>query len=223
MIYACRWRSLLVRASETIDGVTLLAAYHTAYNVVGVAVLLPLIDKCTRSIERILSERGSPFTRCLDPAALALPIATVEAMRRAVARTLAAVCRSLDAALATAIGGDPVRQGNAVVSMQDAIDALRQAQAFMSDMDGSPESEDEQRGLTSTLHALDYASRLAETAGEEATFEPVNSGPDDTPAVQLCAEAMRSAAVVASEVAAPSAARDHAAPSECGDIGVIPR
>src|SRR5262245_31186770 len=60
----------LVRASETIDGVTLLAAYHTAYNVVGVAVLLPLTDSFTRFVERILPERGSPLTRCLDRAAL---------------------------------------------------------------------------------------------------------------------------------------------------------
>jgi hypothetical protein len=42
---------LLVRASNTIDGVTLLAGYHTAYNVVGVAVLLPLIDRFTRFVE----------------------------------------------------------------------------------------------------------------------------------------------------------------------------
>src|SRR5262245_62258377 len=35
---------LLDYASRSIDGVTLLAAYHTAYNVVGVAVLLPLVD-----------------------------------------------------------------------------------------------------------------------------------------------------------------------------------
>jgi phosphate:Na+ symporter len=32
---------LLVRASSAIDGVTLLAGYHTAYNIVGVVVLLP--------------------------------------------------------------------------------------------------------------------------------------------------------------------------------------
>src|ERR1700754_4318206 len=35
---------LIVRASNTVDGVTLLALYHTAYNVVGVVVLLPLIN-----------------------------------------------------------------------------------------------------------------------------------------------------------------------------------
>jgi phosphate:Na+ symporter len=48
---------LLIRASSTVDGVTLLAAYHTAYNVVGVLVLLPLIDKFTRFVERLLPER----------------------------------------------------------------------------------------------------------------------------------------------------------------------
>ncbi|HEY2528619.1 MAG TPA: hypothetical protein VGJ20_11850 [Xanthobacteraceae bacterium] len=86
---------LLVRASKAIDGVTLLAAYHTAYNVIGVLVLLPLIDRFTRLVERILPERGSPLTRCLDPSALATPIVAVEAVRRTIARTLAAVCGSV--------------------------------------------------------------------------------------------------------------------------------
>jgi Na+/phosphate symporter len=52
---------LLVRASSAIDGVTLLAGFHTAYNVVGVVVLLPLIDRFTRLVEHILPERGSPL------------------------------------------------------------------------------------------------------------------------------------------------------------------
>ena len=34
---------LIARAAGALDGVTLLAAYHTAYNVVGVAVLMPVI------------------------------------------------------------------------------------------------------------------------------------------------------------------------------------
>ena len=54
---------LIVRASQTIDSTGLLAAYHTAYNVVGVAVLLPLMGPFTRLIERFVPERGSPFTK----------------------------------------------------------------------------------------------------------------------------------------------------------------
>ncbi len=79
---------LLVRASRTIDGVTILTAYHTAYNVVGVLILLPVIDRFTQFVERMLPERGSQLTRCLDPSALATPIAAVEAVRRTIARAL---------------------------------------------------------------------------------------------------------------------------------------
>src|SRR6516162_7792671 len=111
---------LLVHASSTVDGVTLLAGYHTAYNIVGVLVLLPLIDKFTQLVERILPERGSPLTRCLDPSALATPIAAEEAVRRTVARALAAVCSSVEATLAAANLGEPVRPRKDSISMSEA-------------------------------------------------------------------------------------------------------
>jgi phosphate:Na+ symporter len=195
---------LLVRASNKIDGVSLLAAYHTAFNVVGVLVLLPLIDKFTRLVERILPERGSPLTRCLDPAALASPIVAVEAVRRTVARALAALCRSLDATLAAASHGENLDPAKEAAS--EAAEALRQAQMFISDVDGPPASEDEQRRLTSTLHSLDHASRLAETAGEKVEFRTVTGGPKDERAAHLCADAMRNAASIADGVAASRAA-----------------
>jgi phosphate:Na+ symporter len=194
---------LLVRASSTIDGVTLLAGYHTAYNVVGVVVLLPGIDRFTRFVERILPERGSRLTRCLDPSALATPIVAVEAVRRTIARALTAVCGSVEAALAAASRSEPVRPDKDVISLPEAADALRQAQVFLSDVAGPPDSNDEQRRLTSTLHALDHAARLAETAGGEIDFRAAGGGPGDERAGQLCADAMRSAASIAGEVAAP--------------------
>jgi phosphate:Na+ symporter len=100
---------LLIRASNTIDGVTLLAGYHTAYNLIGVLVLLPMIQGFTRLVERILPERGSPLTRYLDPAALVTPIATVEAVRRTVAGALETMCGSLATVLAAANLGASVR------------------------------------------------------------------------------------------------------------------
>jgi phosphate:Na+ symporter len=191
--------SLLVRASKAIDGVTLLAAYHTAYNLIGVLVLLPLIDRFTRLVERILPERGSPLTRCLDPSALATPIVAVEAVRRTIARALAAVCGSVEAALVAETRGEPL-PGKDAISVHEAVDALRQAQVFLSDVAGPPDTDDEQRRLTSTLHALDHASRLAET-GRGIDFGTVRGGPDDAHAGQLCADAMRIATSVADDVA----------------------
>ena len=190
---------LLVRASKAIDGVTLLAAYHTAYNVVGVLVLLPLVDRFTQLVERILPERGSPLTRCLDPSALATPIVAVEAVRRTIARALVAVCGSVEAALVAEACAEPA-PGKDASSVHEAVDALRQAQIFLSDVGGPPDSDDEQRRLTSTLHALDHASRLAETAGG-IDFGTVRGGPDDVRAGALCADAMRTATSVANDIA----------------------
>jgi phosphate:Na+ symporter len=194
---------LLMRASSTIDGVTLLAGYHTAYNVVGVLVLLPLIDRFTRLVERILPERGSPLTRYLDPSALETPIIAVEAVRRMIARSLEAVCGSVAAAVAAASRGEPIHPVKDAISVPEAAAALRQAQVFLSDVSGPPDSDDEQRRLTSTLHALDHASRLAETANGNIDSWTLRSSPDNARARQLCAEAMLSATAIAGEVEAP--------------------
>lgn len=74
------------------------------------------------------------------------------------------------------------------------------------------ESKDDQRRLTSTLHGLDHASRLAETAGGEGGFETASNGSGSMRAVKLCAEAMKNAALIAGEIAAPATARHAAAP-----------
>ncbi|KRR25859.1 sodium:proton antiporter [Bradyrhizobium lablabi] len=192
---------LLQRATSTFDGVTLLAGYHTAYNVVGVVVLLPLVNWFTRLVERILPERGSPLTRCLEPLALTSPVVAVEAVRRTIARVLVTVCGSVEAALAGS--AKPIRMGKDAVSLQDAADALGQAQLFLSDMTGPPDTDDEQRRLTSTLHALDHASRLTDLAKGGIHFASVRAGPEDIRAGELCAEAMRSAAAIARGVAVP--------------------
>ena len=74
---------LVIRVSQSVDSVSLLAAYHTAYNVVGVAILLPLIGPFTKMIERLL-----------PPASLVAPTVAVEAVRRTAERVLEALCSS---------------------------------------------------------------------------------------------------------------------------------
>lgn len=188
---------LLVKASQSVDGVTLLAAYHTAYNVVGVAVLLPLVGWFTRVVERILPERQSPLLRCLDPAALVTPLAAEEAMRKTVARSLSALCASIAAALTT---GEGARKSG--MATQDAGDALRKTWEFMSEASGPPESEEEQIRLAHTLHALDEAYRLAGIAGEEGELASMPARVDDQLATELCVEAMRHAVVIGDAVGA---------------------
>ncbi len=187
---------LLIRASHTIDGVTLLAGYHTAYNVIGVAILLPIVNGFTRLVERMLPDRNRALTRCLDPSALTVPIATEQAVRRTVARALDAVCQSLGEVLAGTLPPD-----KAATSAHEAARALSQAQEFMSEVSGPPESPDEQRRLTATMHALDHAARLADAAAETGILA-VHDGTEASRAAQLCTDALKCAAEIAAQVAA---------------------
>jgi phosphate:Na+ symporter len=207
---------LIVRAAGAFDGVTLLAAYHTAYNVVGVLVLMPVIGWFTRFVVRLLPDRTSPLTRSLDPAALETPIAAAEAVRRTVARAVGSICGPLAAALTAASGGGAPPSGTNAASVTEAAEALDKALEFMSDVSGPPEDEDEQRRVTSTLHALDHATRLAETAGGETAQATVKDGPEDARAAELCAEAMQCAASVAGEATAEPADIGRASPQAKG-------
>jgi phosphate:Na+ symporter len=64
------------------------------------------------------------------------------------------------------------------------------------------------------LHALDHASRLAETAKEAPEFSVLARAPEDVRAAGLCADAMRFATIVAKQVAGVTADRFDAAPIE---------
>jgi phosphate:Na+ symporter len=190
-----RWQS-------AVDGLTLLAAYHTAYNVVGVAVLLPAIDWFTRLVERLLPSREPPPKSSLDPAALVNPVVAVEAVRRAVASTLG----TLFVSIATSLSGGGVRDGIAVSTSH----ALDEAREFLSELKAPPETEAEQHRLTSTLHALDRASQLAGML-QRAPASGMG-GPDELRAGELCKAAMRWAHTVAESITTESALSERAPP-----------
>jgi len=194
----------LMRLSHTIDGVTILAAYHTAYNVAGVSILLPMIGPFTKLVEKLVPERGSIYTRYLDPSALGTPVVAVEAGRRTVAHVLEVLCASAAAWLENASKGGAAAASPAVPELAQASDALRQARVFLSDVTEPPTSEEEQARLTNALFALDYTSRLAEVLGEDAQISLAGESPEDQRAAGLCAESLRNAEIAAKLVETPS-------------------
>jgi phosphate:Na+ symporter len=196
---------LILRASAEMDGVTLLAAYHTAYNVVGVAILMPVIDRFTRFVERLLPETRSTLLRGLDPAALENAVVAVETVRRTIARAMEKICAALDDELSA-----DAKAG--ALSISEPTEVLRQAREFMSEIGGPPHSKSEEQRLIGTLHALDHASRLAEVAAEATEFPTAKNGPDETRAAALCGEAMRAAMSAVKDIAHESALSDAAEP-----------
>jgi phosphate:Na+ symporter len=191
--------------AEHFDGVSLLAAYHTAFNVVGVAVLMPAINRFTLFVERLLPETRSALTRALDPAALENPVVAVEAVRRTIALSIQTMCPKIEAAIAGVGGGH---------SVAESADAVRQARDFISGISGPPDSESEGLRLTSTVHALDHMAWLAEAAGEEPEFPMARDDEEERRAAALCGEAMRHAVAAVDDIAREAAFCAAAAPIE---------
>lgn len=197
--------ALMKASADTFHGTTLLAAYHTAYNVVGVMVLLPATQWFTRVVERLLPSRETALQRALDPSALASPVIAVESARRVVAEILAKNAASVSAGLS----------GMADPAAPDGVAAaatLEEVRDFLSELKEPPETEAERLRMTSTLHALDHAARLAEILAGGGLAAQRAGAAEDVRAAELCAAAMRGAQAVGGSITAESALSVQAAP-----------
>jgi phosphate:Na+ symporter len=197
--------ALMTRFAGTLDGTTLLATYHTAYNAVGVAVLLPATQWFTRLVERLLPSKESPIERALDRAALVNPVVAVEAARRAVAEAL----KTIAVSVATSLAGGTGRPEPGVATAAAALEKVR---GFLSELEEPPETEAERHRMTSTLHALDHASRLAEIFADGGLPGPSTGGPDDLRVAELCKKAMRWTQTIDESIASESGLSPRADP-----------
>ncbi len=196
--------ALMRMLATSVDGTTLLAAYHTAYNVVGVAVLLPAARWFTHVVERLLPSKETALERALDPSALVNPVIAIEAARRVVAGVLQTTVVSARAALAA--GTDSTAQGAVA-----AVAALEKARDFLSDLKEPPETDEERFRMTSTLHALDHALRLVTNLAENGL--PRRTGVTPNPRViAICEQAMQATLTVSASITGKSALTARAEP-----------
>ena len=84
--------------------------------------------------------------------------------------------------------------------------------SFLSELKEPPETEAEQRRMTSTLHALDHMSRLAEILEDGGMPGPSVGGPDDLRAAELCKQVMRWTQTVGESITGESALSERAEP-----------
>jgi phosphate:Na+ symporter len=195
---------LMKTLSASVDGMTLLAAYHTAYNVVGVGVLLPATQWFTRVVEWLLPSKQTPLQRALDPSALVSPVIAVETARRVVADVLAGAATSVSAGLWGGAGSAAPDSTAAA-----ALDSVRD---FLSELRAPPETEAEEFRMTSTLHALDHALRLVDVLEEGGLPGRPPGDANDRRAAELCTRALRAAQAICGSITSESALSVHAAP-----------
>jgi phosphate:Na+ symporter len=134
------------------------------------------------------------------------PVVAVEAVRRTIALSLQALCESMISSL------DRANEAKSSPTIPTAAEALQQAKEFLSEVSGPPASEEEELRLTSTVHALDHASRFAEIAREGLNVAVTKSAAEDVQAVQFFEQTLESAALAASDIAEETALSDAAEP-----------
>lgn len=135
-----------------------LAAFHSAFNLLGIAIVLPFTRSLASAIERMVPERGLPATRHLDVSVQRVPAIAVEAARRATAEVAATL-------FAPELVNEPVRAA-ASLDIDSADRALDQVRHFLAGVRTTPGEEAPHVRHQSVLHAIDHLERLREALTE---------------------------------------------------------
>lgn len=133
-------------------GAISLAAFHTLFIAVGVLIFLPLVDRFSRTIERVLPDTGPALTRHLDHTVMQNPAVALEATLRAMRETAAELFRSIRVSLSGSSSESlPPEQ------LQQALDLL---QGFLHNIPLVAEDVPLSQTRIAQLHAIEHLTRL---------------------------------------------------------------
>lgn len=134
-------------------GAMSLAAFHTAFIALGVALFLPAVHLFARTIERLLPEHGPILTRHLDDTVLQAPPVALEAARRALCETAAECFDALRALIHPQAKADER-------AAQRIREALERIEHFFARIPPMTDEEPYSRMRVAQLHAIDHLIRL---------------------------------------------------------------
>lgn len=149
-----------------------LVAFHTAFNVLGVALILPVAGRFARLVQWLAPERRGALAERLDPALLS----DANAAADAAAAGLATVAEALFAALARALNPQhpPAIDPGLLAQVDQALTA---AQDYLDRLGPSGEAGSAQARKAALLHALDHLRRLAQRCRQGARIATLRRDP----------------------------------------------
>lgn len=170
MLAGCQWFSRVLGGG---DAPTALAAFHTLFNVLGVAVLLPIVHPFARLVERIIPERDPLHSRYLSPAVAEVGPVALEVARRALCAVLVdAMTLTLrrlttqdlppGARLRRAAGrtsGRPARV------LEQGHDAIAQVRSFVHVLGKAQQGGPEVARQIALVHAADHLEGVVDALG----------------------------------------------------------
>lgn len=153
------WGAEWVRAHAGENGDAIaIAMFHTLFNLFGVVILLPLVGRFSRLIERMLPERRSSMLAHLDPRIRETPSVAPEAARRTLLEATAIIAREC----AGVVGG---QRAIAARELDAAGHAVREAAGFLAQTAGDGGGA-HVASRVAVMHAIDHLGRWIETLRE---------------------------------------------------------
>jgi phosphate:Na+ symporter len=156
------------RVGSTDDAISL-AAFHTAFNLLGVVLILPVMGRFSALIERLIPERGSPLIRHLDRSVAEIPAVALETALRSAREIAAATARS--AAQSCSPQGHPADEEQRA----EVLAALAQLHAFLAHLGGESESARSYATHMTVLKLLDHSEQLLARIGARKLDAPPES------------------------------------------------
>lgn len=170
--------------AENPDAVSL-AAFHTGFNIVGVAVFLPLTQWFAGLVMRFVPEPAPTLTRHLDPSVIEVPSVAVEAVRR----TLINILREA-ADVLTARMHHELSRAAAGKRIDEIESALAATQKFLGRLSAEASSSAVYPRQLSALHATDHLLRLLNAMRSDRPVSQIEQQEDLRDHAQQLAEAL---------------------------------
>jgi phosphate:Na+ symporter len=171
------------------DGATAIAGFHTAFNLLGVLLFLPLVGPFSRLIMRLIPEKGPTLTRHLDRTVADVPGVAVEAAWRTardIGKVLVGVAR---AQLAPDMSRERTEQ-----ELEAAEKALEETQRFLETVGASQEFASVHTRHIQVLHALEHLGLLMRECREGVQVEPAIRSEHLAPIVERVRQHLAAAA-----------------------------
>lgn len=73
-----------IQTFGVMDETIILAGFHTAFNMLGIFIILPFLGVLSRLLTRIIPDRGPYLTRFLDNSLINIPTVAIETVRRTI-------------------------------------------------------------------------------------------------------------------------------------------
>jgi phosphate:Na+ symporter len=147
------------------DAVTI-AAFHTAFNLLGLAIFVPLLPQFSRLVERIVKQKGPRLTQHLDPSLASVPPVAIEAARR----TLKEGGADLYEYLAAHLHSERRPPGIELIEELDL--AWDETRRFLAKIPPPDTQGYEFHRQISTMHAIDHLERLTAEARDYRKLKP---------------------------------------------------